>query len=101
MVPLLYLIIATPLQLYLVQFIYGLSTAVTLLVWIAIFTRHIDKKHEGVEWGVYQTLVNLGSAEAASFGGFLAYRFGFAPLFVLVSFVSLVGSLFLMAIYKK
>ena len=100
-IPLFYLIITTPMQLYLVQFIYGLSTAVTLPAWMAIFTRHIDRKHEGVEWGVYQTLVDLGGAGAASLGGFLAYRFGFAPLFVLVSIASFIGTFFLIGVYKS
>jgi MFS family permease len=100
-VPLFYLVINTPMQLYLVQLMYGLSTAVTLPAWMAIFTRHIDKRHEGVEWGVYQTLVDLGGAGAASLGGFLAYRFGFAPLFVLVSVISFIGTFFLVGVYKK
>jgi len=73
---------------------------VTLPAWMAIFTRHIDKEHEGVEWGVYRTLVDLGAAGAASLGGFLAYRLGFMPLFILVSIISLIGSLFLVFIYK-
>lgn len=100
-VPLFYLVINTPVQLYLVQLMYGISTAITLPAWMAIFTRHIDKKHEGVEWGVYQTLVDLGGAGAASLGGFLAYRFGFAPLFVLVSITSFIGTFFLVGVYKS
>lgn len=99
-IPLSYLYISTPIQLYIVQFFYGLSAAVVFPAWMAIFTRHIDKKHEGMEWGVYQSLVDLGGAGAASIGGFLAYRFGFAPLFVLISIVSFIGSMFLLGIYK-
>lgn len=100
-IPLFYLLITTPMQLYAIQFFYGLSTAITLPAWMAIFTRHIDRKHEGVEWGVYGTLVDLGSAGAASLGGFLAYRFGFAPLFIIVSITSFIGSMFLVGIYKN
>ena len=101
LVPLLYLAISSPFELYLVQFIYGLATAVTLPSWYAIFTRHIDKKHEGVEWGVYQTFVDLGSGAAALIGGLLAYYFGFNNLFILVSIISFIGSFSLLGIYQR
>jgi MFS family permease len=97
-VPLLYIFITTPLELYLVQFLYGLLAAVTYPSWMAIFTRHIDPEHEGVEWSAYQTMVDLGSAGAATMGGFIAFRFGFTSLFVVVSITVLVGSVFLMAV---
>lgn len=99
--PLLYLIISTPLQLYLVQFLYGITTALAVPPWYAIFTRHIDKNREGIEWGVYQTLVDLGAAGTAAIGGFLAYRFGFEALFVTVSIVSLIGTFFLLGVRKN
>lgn len=101
LVPLLYLTIDTPEGLYLVQFIYGLAAAAVFPAWMAIFTRHIDKEHEGVEWGVYQTLVDLGSAAAASLGGFIAFRFGFEYLFLVVSITVFIGSMFLLGIYQQ
>lgn len=100
-VPLAYLFVSTPIELYFVQFFYGLASAFTYPAWLAIFTRHIDREHEGVEWGVYQTLVDLGGAASASLGGFMAYQFGFNFLFLLVSFISFIGSFFLLGIYKK
>lgn len=100
-VPLFYLIITTPFHLYLVQLLFGLSTAAVLPPWMAIFIRHIDKKHEGLEWGIYQTLIDLGGAGAASLGGFLAFQFGFSYLFVLVSIASFIGSFFLLGVYHR
>lgn len=100
-IPLLYIIITTPLQLYFVQFIYGISTAATLPAWYAIFTRHVDKKHEAVEWGIYRTLLDLGGAATAFIGGFIAYHFSFIPLFVLVSIFSFIGTGFLLVIYRR
>jgi len=100
-IPLLYIFVNTPFQLYLVQLLYGLSTAITLPTWLAIFTRHIDKKHAGIEWGIYQTFTNLGAGVTASIGGFLAYYFGFNVLFVLVSLLSFIGSFSLLFIHKK
>ncbi|MFH1427605.1 MAG: MFS transporter, partial [Patescibacteria group bacterium] len=76
-IPLFYIIINQPWQLYILQFFYGLIAAVTGPAWYAIFTRHIDKNHEGIEWGIYRTLTSLGAAAAASLGGFIAFRYSF------------------------
>jgi MFS family permease len=101
LIPLFYLVISTPLHLYLVQFIYGIATAIAVPPWYAIFTRHIDKNYEGIEWGIYQTFVDLGSAGTAAIGGLLAYRFGFESLFITVSIVSIIGTLFILGIRKN
>lgn len=101
LIPLLYLIIDTPWELYLVQLFYGLATAAVIPSWNAIFMRHIDKGHEGVESGVYSTLTSLGGAIAASLGGLIAVKYGFEPLFVLVSIISFFGASALLLIHKN
>jgi MFS family permease len=94
-IPLLYLIIHTPLQLYIVQFILGLFTSFTFPTYMAIFTRHIDKKKEGTEWGIYFTLTDLTSAALAALGGYVATTQGFPVLIISVVVVSFLGALFL------
>ena len=93
--PLLYLVIHTPMQLYFVQFVLGLLTAFTFPTYMAIFTRHIDKDKEGTEWGVYFTLTNLISAALAAVGGFFATSEGFPRLIVVVVILSILGALML------
>lgn len=100
LIPISYIFISTPAELYIIQFFYGLSTAVTFPSWYAIFTRHIDKDREGLEWGAYNTLIDLGAAASAGMGGFLTSRFGFYPVFLVVSVISLIGSLFLLFVYQ-
>lgn len=87
-----YLFIKTPAHLYIVQFFLGLSTAFTFPSWMAIYTRHVDKQHEGKEWGMYYTLTDLASAGTAAVGGAIAYSLGFKPLFLIVAVVGLMGS---------
>ncbi len=94
-VPLLYLIIHTPLQLYAVQFVLGFFTAFTFPTYMAIFTRHIDKEKEGTEWGVYFTLTDLTSAVLAAVGGYVATVQGFPALIFTVVAVSFFGSILL------
>jgi len=95
LVPLLYIIIKTPPQLYAVQFILGLFTAFTFPTYMAIFTRHIDKEKEGTEWGIYFTLTDLTSATLAVVGGYIATIQGFPTLIIAVVVMSVLGSLLL------
>jgi len=100
LVPLLYLVIKTPAQLYGVQLLLGLFTAMTFPSFMAIFTRHIDKTREGTEWGVYFTLVDLSSAALAAIGGYIAYSIGFPQLIVYVVALSVIGSIVLFPIRR-
>lgn len=98
--PLAYLFISTPMQLYVVQFFYGIVTALTFPSYMTIFTRHIDKGKEGTEWGVYYTFTDIVSALLAVVGGYMAAREGFDALIMVVSIMGIGGSLMLFPIRK-
>lgn len=91
-IPLAYLMISTPLQLYIVQAVLGLCTAFTYPSFMAIFTRHIDKKKEGTEWGVYFTLNDFVSALFAALGGYVAATQGFHILILAVVGINIMGA---------
>ncbi|MDD3498238.1 MAG: MFS transporter [Candidatus Moranbacteria bacterium] len=99
-VPLLYLSISFSWQLYAIQFLYGLGSAIAVPSWMAIFIKNVDKNHEGLEWGVYEMSVGLGSALAAFMGGVLSEILGFAPVFLMISFMSLAGIAMIFMIRK-
>lgn len=90
-VSLLYLGVSSSFQLYFVQFLYGLGSAIAVPAWMSIFMKNVDEKHEGLEWGVYDTSVGLGSAGAAFLGGFVSSNFGFEPIFIAMSILSVLG----------
>ncbi|MEK7452247.1 MAG: MFS transporter [Patescibacteria group bacterium] len=95
LIPLFYLVIHTPMQLYLVQFLYGLMLAATFPSFMAIISRHMDKNKECSEWGIYFTLTDFSSAIAATIGGIMVATTGFHALILLVVGVSLLGTFFL------
>lgn len=97
-VPLLYIVVRSVPQLFLVQAIYGISGALCYPAWMALFTRHIDKGKEGWEWSLYYTTIDLSGAAAAAVGGYLAKNLGFNWLFVLVSVFGFAGCLMLLKI---
>ena len=87
-------------QLYLLQALYGMATAMSYPSWFALFSRHTDKRKEGYEWGMYSSIVGIGVAVTGALGGVLAQRVGFNFVFVLVGVISLVGSLLILLLRK-
>jgi len=94
-IPFFYMMISSVPQLYLIQIIYGIGSAISTTGWLTIFTKHLDKDREGLEWSFYNTTTDLGSALTASIGGFLAYKVGFTNLFFVVGVINIIGFLFI------
>ncbi len=68
----------------------------------SLFSSHIDKRVETVEWGLYDAIVFIGMALAAALGGFIADKYGFRLLFILAAVLNLVGSLpYLMFVQRQ
>lgn len=99
--PLAYLFVDTPAELYLVQFLFGAVIAFTYPSYMAIFTRHIDKQREGTDWAIYFTLTDLSMAVAASVGGVLAVTIGYHKLILVVVAVSILGALFVYPLRRR
>lgn len=97
----LYIFVSLPWQVIAVQIIAGLGGAFSYPGWQAIFTRHIDKGEEGLEWSFYYTATDLGAALTAGLGGLLVAAFGYQMVFLLVGVSSLGGTLFLASIVKN
>lgn len=97
----LFIFAKTPIHIYLIQAFYGVGTALSYPSWLAIFTRHIDSREEGLEWSLYYTATDLGAALTAGLGGLMAAAFGYRELFFIVGIASLIGTAFLAGATKK
>jgi MFS family permease len=100
-IPISYLFISLPYQLYIIQFILGIASAFTFPPYMAIFARHIDSGNEGTEWGVYFTLTDIVSALLAGLGGYMAATYGFHYLIISVSILMILGAVLLYPIKKE
>jgi len=98
--PLGYIFSRLPWHIYLIESLTGFGFAMNLPAWYAIFTRHIDRGQEGFQWSLETMLVALGGAITASAGGYLAEHYGFNLVFVLMSVMSLLGTMFMGLIYR-
>lgn len=99
-IPLLYLVIRTPNQLYLVQFMYGIATAMAYPAWMSLFTRHAEKEREASQWALYATIIGIGTAISAAMGGVVGERYGFAIVFWIVFAMSVIGTVSLIGVYE-
>ena len=94
----LYIFINQPWQIFVIEFFAGLLSSISLSAWLAIFSRHIDHNKEGLEWGIYNTLTDIGSAITAGVGGVIVQNFGFRFIFIFVGIISILGSLLILRI---
>ena len=99
-VPFLYLAASTPAHLYIIQGIYGVGLALAVPPWYAIFTRHIDKMKENIEWSMESVAIGVSGAGAAALSGVMVTQFGFRSVFIIGGIFSFLGALVQMKIYR-
>ena len=57
---------------YLLQIMFGLGAALNLVDWRKLFAKSLDRGHEGMEYGVYETIMSMSIALMSILGGYLA-----------------------------
>jgi predicted MFS family arabinose efflux permease len=100
LVPLGYFFATTEWHIYVLQFFYGIGMATSITGWRAIFTRNIDKGHEAADWSLDDAVIGFGTGLSGVTSGFLVYKFGFMPSFIIASMMGLIGVLFLFCLRK-
>ncbi len=98
-VPFLFMTSSKIWHIYLIQALYGLGYSFRLPGWYGMFTRHIDRGHEGYEWSFDSLVSGVGSGITAALGGILAVKLGFNTLFIMMGAISIVGSAVLIFLY--
>lgn len=99
-VPFLYLAAHTAAHIYVIQAIFGLGLAFAIPPWYAIFTRHIDKMKENIEWSLESVSIGISGAGAAALSGVLVSNFGFQAAFLAGGVFALIGSAVQIRIYQ-
>lgn len=91
LIPFFYLLIQDVNQLYLVQFFYGVASALAYPGFMAIFTKFADHERAAYSWSMYSTTVIIGMAVTAGIGGWIGEMFGFRILLVIVGIFTFLG----------
>lgn len=58
---------------------------------LSLFSTHLDKNKEALEWSMQDTIVVGGTALSASLGGLIATEYSFRTLFFLASIICFLG----------
>ena len=91
-IPFWYLFARNATHIYIIQAVYGIGAAFSIPPWYAIFSRHLDKMKENLEWSFESIGIGISGAIAAATGGFLAQKFGFQTVFFVGGLVALFGA---------
>ena len=91
-VPFLFIFATEPWHIYVLQAIYGVGDSLAASTYLSVFSHHLDRKRENLEWGTRSVLVGIGTSIAAIGGGFLADHYGFNLIFILTGTLAIFGS---------
>lgn len=100
LVPFGYIFSHLPWHIYILEAIHSIGMALAIPAWAAMFTRHIDKGQEALEWGMESTGLSIGSGITGIVGGILVSKIGFSFVFMLVGVFAIIGALLPLLIYK-
>jgi MFS family permease len=92
-----YLFVTSIWTLLLVQIIIGLGEAVYSPAFDAIYSKHLDGKKSGTEWGAWESINYFTIAIGAISGGLLVTYLGFNAMFIAMSLLCISSALY---IYK-
>ena len=98
LVPLGYIISNQSWHIYALQIFYGVSAAMILPSFAAIFTRHINKGREALTWSTYSTCLGGAAGVAGGIGGIAVATFGFKPVLVFISVLTFIAATSLLVI---
>ncbi len=99
-VPFWYLLATLPSHIYMIQILYGIGLAFAIPPWYAIFSRHLDKLQENIEWSMDSISIGIAAAASAAVGGMLATKFGFHFVFWIGGVLAIYGSSMQIKIYR-
>lgn len=78
-------------SLFLVQILLGLGEAIGNPSFNAIFAKHLDKGRQIKEYSEWGIVVTLSAGTGTLIGGYVVSRYGFQPLFAIMSLLAVVS----------
>ena len=90
-----YIFVSNVWQLFLIQFLMGLTWAAVNPVWDAYYSLFITKRHAATDWSLFEGGSRLANGIAAITGGFIIKILGFKAIFALAGLLNLLAAIFL------
>lgn len=89
-----YLLVSTPVHLFLVQAGLGLAAALATPTWDALYTEHQDRKKDGEEWGMADGMPHIVTGFAVLMSGLVIELLSFSALFAVMGTISAFAALY-------
>jgi len=96
-----YIFVRDPLNLFIVQVIFGIGQAVCSPAYDGLYSRSMDKGRYVFQWGIWESMSRIVMGVSALLGGFIALYYGFSTLFVIMFVLSLLGVLVSLLLIKN
>lgn len=99
-----YLFVKTPLQLFFIQAIFGIGTAIGSPAYDGTYSKYLEKGKFASQWGAWESMHWIVIGISSALGGFIAKTYGFQTLFTIMftlSLLAIIVSLFLLKSKKS
>lgn len=89
-------------QIFLFYIFIGIGLGISTPAKNSLFSCHLDKNKESTEWSIYDAIALFAMAVSAIIGGFIATKYGFRFLFLMISIINAFGIIpYILFIRKK
>lgn len=89
-----YLIVDSPVKLFLIQAGLGIASALATPTWFALYAKYEDRHHEGYDWGLAMGEKQLLLGLAIVIGGLIVNYFSFNILFILMGVIQTLATIY-------
>lgn len=96
-----YLLVNSPVRLFLVEAGLGIAAALATPTWNALFSEYEDRKKDGLTWGLADGASQLFTGIAIIIGGLVVVYLSFQSLFVIMGVIQVISVILLIPILKK
>lgn len=95
-----YLLVRTPIHLFLVQAGLGIATALAMPTWEALYSLDGNRKQKGYEWGLVGGQTRIVMGFAIIIGGMIVNYSSFTILFITMGIIQVIATLYQAKILK-
>lgn len=87
--------------LFIVQIIIGFGNAIYAPAFDAVYSKHIDGRKAGTQWGAWESLNYFTAAVGAIIGGAIVTVFGFQAIFIIMAAMCLGSAFFIYRLPRR
>lgn len=96
-----YLFVNSVILLFLAQIVIGFGDAIYNPAFDALYSKHLDSKKAGSQWGMWEATNYFTAAIGAIIGGIIAKNFGFTPVFISMATLCILSATYIYFLPRK